>query len=90
MLVGQRGHVDFLFVFRNFEESEDELRGAVADSMKNLLLLEDRSSDEEEEAGGAVRTADRRHIQPEVQEAPSDATAGLPGPSEEGDGDTEQ
>lgn len=56
--------------------------------MKNLLLLEDRSSDEE--AGGAARTADHRHIQPEVQETPSDATAGLPGPSEDGDGDTEQ
>lgn len=85
----QRGHGHFLFVIRNFEESEDELRG---DSMKDLLLLEDRRSDEEdeEEAGGAARTADHRRIQPEVQETPSDATAGLPGPSEDGDGDTEQ
>lgn len=31
---------------RNFEESEDELREAVADSMKNLFVMEDGSSDE--------------------------------------------
>ncbi|XP_049449978.1 serine/threonine-protein kinase Nek5-like isoform X2 [Epinephelus fuscoguttatus] len=32
----------------NFEESEDELREAVADSMKNLFVMEDESSDEAE------------------------------------------
>ncbi|XP_050928900.1 LOW QUALITY PROTEIN: serine/threonine-protein kinase Nek5-like, partial [Lates calcarifer] len=32
----------------NFEESEDELREAVADSMKNLFVMEDGSSDETE------------------------------------------
>ncbi|XP_033469655.2 serine/threonine-protein kinase Nek5 [Epinephelus lanceolatus] len=32
----------------NFEESEDELREAVADSMKNLFVMEDGSSDEAE------------------------------------------
>ncbi|XP_041662435.1 serine/threonine-protein kinase Nek5-like isoform X2 [Cheilinus undulatus] len=34
----------------NFEESEDELREAVADSMKNLFVMEDSSSDDLEEA----------------------------------------
>lgn len=32
--------LNFLLVTRNFEESEDELRAAVLDSMKNLLVLE--------------------------------------------------
>ncbi|XP_028446174.1 serine/threonine-protein kinase Nek5-like [Perca flavescens] len=32
----------------NFEESEDELREAVADSMNNLFVMEDESSDEAE------------------------------------------
>lgn len=35
----------------NFEESEDELREAVADSMKNLFIAEDSSSDEAEAQG---------------------------------------
>lgn len=33
-------------VIRNFEESEDELREAVSDSMKNLFVMEDGGSDE--------------------------------------------
>lgn len=81
--------MNFLFVIRNFEESEDELREAVVDSMKNLFVLEDGSSDEAEEGegGGAARTADCQHIQLEDQDSRSDATAGPPGvaPSEEGD-----
>lgn len=41
---------------RNFEESEDELREEVADSMKNLFIMDDVSSDEAEntEVGGTV------------------------------------
>ncbi|KAF1383109.1 hypothetical protein PFLUV_G00150910 [Perca fluviatilis] len=45
----------------NFEESEDELREAVADSMNNLFVMEDESSDEAERpeeracGGGGVR-----------------------------------
>ncbi|XP_044071779.1 serine/threonine-protein kinase Nek5-like isoform X2 [Siniperca chuatsi] len=74
----------------NFEESEDELREAVADSMKNLFVMEDGSSDEaerteeraavadgteENEDGGAVSAADP--VQPEVED--SDVAAGPPG-----------
>lgn len=64
--------------FRNFEESEDELREAVADSMKNLFVPEDGSSDEESTEGRAALRdgtedgedggADSQQIQPEVEE----------------------
>lgn len=75
------GDFNFLFVLRNFEESEDELREAVADSMKNLLILEDRSSEEEEDRPAHLL------VQLEVQDSPSDSTVGQPGvvPSEDGD-----
>ncbi|XP_059198844.1 serine/threonine-protein kinase Nek5-like isoform X2 [Centropristis striata] len=74
----------------NFEESEDELREAVADSMKNLFVMEDGSSDEaehaeEEEAGdngmeenedeGAVRATDSKEIQPKVEDSHSDVVS---------------
>ncbi|XP_041806195.1 serine/threonine-protein kinase Nek5 isoform X2 [Chelmon rostratus] len=62
----------------NFEESEDELREAVADSMKNLFVPEDGSSDEESTEGRAALRdgtedgedggADSQQIQPEVEE----------------------
>ncbi len=79
--------MSFLFVIRNFEESEDELRQAVTDSMKNLFVLEDRSSDEaestemlaeddgmkENDDGGASSAADAQQIQLEVEDSRSDA-----------------
>lgn len=84
------GDVYFLSVLRNFEESDDELREAVADSMKNLFVLEDSSSEErveeeEEEDGGSATAANCQQIQTEVQD--SDVTAGATGlvSSEEGE-----
>ncbi|XP_070694405.1 serine/threonine-protein kinase Nek5-like [Pempheris klunzingeri] len=73
----------------NFEESEDELREAVADSMKNLFIMEDGSSDEaenteqraplddgmKEDNEGTASTADSHQIQPEVKHSQAD-TAG--------------
>ncbi|CAJ1078559.1 serine/threonine-protein kinase Nek5 isoform X1 [Xyrichtys novacula] len=60
----------------NFEESEDELREAVADSMKNLFVMEDSSSDEEErEDGGAAGGPDPpegEDPEKQVTEEPSD------------------
>ncbi|XP_036965989.1 serine/threonine-protein kinase Nek5-like isoform X5 [Acanthopagrus latus] len=57
----------------NFEESEDELREAVADSMKNLFVLEDSSSEEREEE--EEEEEDRGHqMKTEVED--SDVTAG--------------
>ncbi|XP_027146988.1 serine/threonine-protein kinase Nek5 [Larimichthys crocea] len=74
----------------NFEESEDELRDAVADSMKNLFVPEDASSDdgtEENEDGGAASAADSQQNQAEVRGPPSDGAAGPPATvSSEGDG----
>uniref|UniRef100_UPI0037E7B9C2 serine/threonine-protein kinase Nek5-like n=1 Tax=Semicossyphus pulcher TaxID=241346 RepID=UPI0037E7B9C2 len=71
----------------NFEESEDELREAVADSMKNLFVMEDSSSDEEERAevdggkqeredGGAGGDADSQSVQLEVEDSGADVAAG--------------
>lgn len=79
----------FLFLIRNFEESEDELREAVADSMKNLFVMADGSSDEEDteeraaggdgmeekEGGGAASAAESQQIQPEVEDSPADVAA---------------
>ncbi|XP_024120060.1 serine/threonine-protein kinase Nek5 isoform X3 [Oryzias melastigma] len=56
----------------NFEESEDELKEEVADSMRNLFVMEDSSSEEktteeEETAGGGreeERSADHQHLPP--------------------------
>ncbi|TMS01154.1 Serine/threonine-protein kinase Nek5 [Larimichthys crocea] len=74
----------------NFEESEDELRDAVADSMKNLFVPEDASSDdgtEENEDGDAASAADSQQNQAEVRGPPSDGVAGPPATvSSEGDG----
>ncbi|XP_069388796.1 serine/threonine-protein kinase Nek5 isoform X2 [Paralichthys olivaceus] len=57
----------------NFEESEDEQREAVADSMKNLFVVEDGSSDKTEnsEAVGDdgkedIGDADPQQVQPEL------------------------
>lgn len=87
------GDVYFLSVLRNFEESDDELREAVADSMKNLFVLEDSSSEErveeeEEEDGGSATAANCQQIQTEVED--SDVTAGATGlvSSEEGEDNT--
>ena len=71
------GDVYYLSVPRNFEESEDELREAVADSMKNLFVLEDSSSEErvEEEEEEEEEEEDRGHqMKTEVED--SDVTAG--------------
>ncbi|MED6250539.1 hypothetical protein ATANTOWER_028493 [Ataeniobius toweri] len=54
----------------NFEESEDELREAVADSMRNLYVMEDSSSEEnmqemlEEETENLNRCAEALHTAP--------------------------
>lgn len=64
-----------MFFFRNFEESEDELRDAVADSMRNLYVMDDSSSggntpEEGEEAerkdGGADSSSGHQQAQAEV------------------------
>lgn len=52
-------------VTRNFEESEDELREAVADSMRNLFLVEDPSSDETPQES-SVKPADHQ-VQPQAE-----------------------
>ncbi|XP_035770510.1 serine/threonine-protein kinase Nek5-like isoform X2 [Neolamprologus brichardi] len=68
----------------NFEESEDELREAVADSMRNLFVMEDTSSDEKEQGPvadrmeeemdeGAVSCGDPQQIQAEVQNSSEEA-----------------
>lgn len=75
-----------LFLIRNFEESEDELREAVADSMRNLFVMEDTSSDEKEQEHepladrmeeemdeGAVSSGDPQQIQAEVQNSSEEA-----------------
>ncbi|XP_051258817.1 serine/threonine-protein kinase Nek5-like isoform X2 [Dicentrarchus labrax] len=62
----------------NFEESEDELREAVADSMQNLFIPEDGSSDEAERAAvedGREQSEDSQRVQPEVEDSRSDAAA---------------
>lgn len=89
----QKDHFNFLFLVRNFEESEDELREAVADSMKNLFVMEDGSSDEaehteeraaandgmeENEDVGAVSAADSQQIQPEVEDSRADVVSNEP------------
>ncbi|XP_045910734.1 serine/threonine-protein kinase Nek5-like isoform X2 [Micropterus dolomieu] len=58
----------------NFEESEDELREAVADSMKNLFVTEDGSSDEAEGAEERAAVGDGIEENREVQGL--DVTAG--------------
>lgn len=52
---------------RNFEESEDELREAVADSMKNLFVMDDGSSDEAENTGDAGPAGPARPKHPDGQ-----------------------
>ncbi|KAK2840383.1 hypothetical protein Q5P01_014123 [Channa striata] len=69
----------------NFEESEDELREAVADSMNNLLVVEDGSSDETENAQddgaerGAASAADAQHGQPQLKDPRAGDAGGLTG-----------
>lgn len=70
----------YLLFIRNFEESEDELREAVADSMKNLFVMEDSSSDEEESSqnreqvdGRAGGDSDLQQVCSEVTDSASDA-----------------
>ncbi|XP_029348752.1 serine/threonine-protein kinase Nek5 isoform X2 [Echeneis naucrates] len=55
----------------NFEESEDELREAVADSMKNLFIMEDEAESREQgvEGGGAEPQ------QPEVKDSRADVSS---------------
>ncbi|XP_063355586.1 serine/threonine-protein kinase Nek5-like isoform X2 [Pelmatolapia mariae] len=78
----------------NFEESEDELREAVADSMRNLFVMEDTSSDEKEQERepladrmeeemdeGAVSSGDPQ-IQAEVQNSSEEAGSFKVFPSE--------
>ncbi|XP_060910034.1 serine/threonine-protein kinase Nek5-like isoform X3 [Labrus mixtus] len=71
----------------NFEESEDELREAVADSMKNLFVMEDGSSEEERTEEGAEaddgsearderRVADPQQVQTEIEDS-GDVAANL-------------
>ncbi|RVE58504.1 hypothetical protein OJAV_G00209840 [Oryzias javanicus] len=51
----------------NFEESEDELKEEVADSMRNLFVMEDSSSEEEPAEGGGgeeEHSADLQHLLP--------------------------
>ncbi|XP_035994803.1 serine/threonine-protein kinase Nek5 isoform X1 [Fundulus heteroclitus] len=55
----------------NFEESEDELREAVADSMRNLYVMEDSGSGEKpqemlEKAEETERKTDHQQVQAEV------------------------
>lgn len=66
-------------IIRNFEESEDELRDAVADSMKNLFVMEDGSSDEADDGtgGGAVSAADPPQIQPQVEDSGAGAAGSM-------------
>ncbi|XP_072253507.1 serine/threonine-protein kinase Nek5-like [Leuresthes tenuis] len=79
----------------NFEESEDELREAVADSMRNLYVMEDSSSDEspqetagvaeeteEKEQGGAESSADGQRFQPKIEGSHEEITAGTSKPKE--------
>ncbi|XP_071383406.1 high mobility group nucleosome-binding domain-containing protein 5-like [Centroberyx affinis] len=80
----------------NFEESEDELREEVADSMKNLFILDDREGGEEaeggeeEEAGGGEEEEEEEEgfgqsaADPQqTQTEPQDSQANLTaGPSE--------
>lgn len=65
----------YVGLIRNFEESEDELREAVADSMRNLYVMEDSSSDENTQETGEMEDmelgghADDQQIIPEVAES---------------------
>ncbi|XP_054642551.1 serine/threonine-protein kinase Nek5-like isoform X3 [Dunckerocampus dactyliophorus] len=52
----------------NFEESEDDLRGAVSDSMRNLLVTDD---DDDAEAGGSESPHRNRN---QVEEAHAETT----------------
>ncbi|XP_028249946.1 serine/threonine-protein kinase Nek5 [Parambassis ranga] len=71
----------------NFEESEDELREEVADSMRNLFVMENDSSEEEsteaadgreeKQSGETVGTSDSQQIQTEVKESCEHITARL-------------
>lgn len=71
----------FLCVSRIFEESEDELREAVLDSMRNLFVPDDDgSSDREQTGGGDCR---------QVQESPAGVAVGPPAVVPSGGGDSE-
>ncbi|KAM4558581.1 serine/threonine-protein kinase Nek5 [Odontesthes bonariensis] len=73
----------------NFEESEDELREAVADSMRNLFVMEDSSSDEspQDPAEVAEETEEKEHggaesFQPKIRGPHEEITAGTSKPRE--------
>lgn len=73
----------------NFEESEDELREAVADSMKNLFVMEDSSSDEKESSedreqvdGRAGGDSDPQQVCPAAADAAKPITILSPEPDE--------
>ncbi|XP_022623019.1 serine/threonine-protein kinase Nek5-like [Seriola dumerili] len=76
----------------NFEESEDELREAVADSMKNLFVMEDGSSDETENTEERVEvhdgTQDSEDGRAELKDSRADVGVVSSGPKE-GDGQCE-
>ncbi|XP_074551297.1 serine/threonine-protein kinase Nek5 [Halichoeres trimaculatus] len=77
----------------NFEESEDELREAVADSMKNLFVMEDSSSDEGERSEDREQVDERAggdsnplQVCPEVKDSAADAAKPTPAFSPEPEG----
>ncbi|XP_040912645.1 serine/threonine-protein kinase Nek5-like isoform X2 [Toxotes jaculatrix] len=84
----------------NFEESEDELREAVADSMKNLFVMEDAENTEEREevddgmedreGGGAVNAANPQQTQLELKDSHADVGAGSIERPRESDGQSER
>lgn len=88
-----------MFLLRNFEESEDELREEVADSMRNLFVMETDSSEEEsaeaadgredKQNGETVVTSDPQQIQTEVKESCEHIAARLLKPEPEHDNQLE-
>ena len=65
------------FLNRNFEESEDELREAVADSMNNLFVMEDEEKLEVHD-GVEEEEEDSQQIQQAVGDSPADTVSSEP------------
>ena len=63
-----------LSTIRNFEESEDELREEVADSMKNLFIMDDDDEDEE--------PREREEMDGRMEEGGEDNGSGDPRPTQ--------
>ncbi|XP_013878197.1 serine/threonine-protein kinase Nek5 [Austrofundulus limnaeus] len=68
----------------NFEESEDELREAVADSMRNLFVVEDSSSDENPQETTEQRSSEA--CRPSGPTTGQELPSGLTKPEEPSDG----